>query len=68
MKKKPIEYIIKAIIYIIAAVASYFGVSSFTSCTVQRAAETRGRAVGVFHYVDTFYIDHGGDVRVSVGR
>lgn len=66
MKKETIKFILKIILYIITAIAGYFGVSSFVGCTVQREITTTGHGIGIFHYSDTFQVKHGNKVNVKV--
>lgn len=66
MKKETIKLIVKVILYIITAIAGYFGVTAFSSCTVDRSISSKGRGVGIFNYADTFYIEHGKDVKINV--
>lgn len=65
MKKKAIEYIVKAIVYIAMAICTYFGISAFTSCTVNRQIQTKGNGIGVFHYTDTFRVNHGQKISIK---
>lgn len=57
MNKELIKLIFKILIYVITAVASYFGVASLTSCSTSRDVVLKGRAVIVTN--DTTIIDHG---------
>ena len=66
MKKDTIKLIVKILLYIITAIAGYLGVSSFTACTIDRSISSKGRGVGIFNYADTFYIEHGKDVKINV--
>ena len=56
MNKEFIKLILKILLYIITAVAGFFGVSSLTSCTSSRDVVVRGRAVIVT--TDSTFIDH----------
>lgn len=57
MNKDLIKLIIKILVYILTAVAGFFGVSSLTSCSSSRDVQIKGRAVIVTN--DTTVIDHG---------
>lgn len=57
MNKEFIKLICKILLYIITAVASYFGVASLTSCSASRDVMIHGKAVIVT--IDTTTIDHG---------
>lgn len=57
MNKDLIKLIFKILIYVITAVAGFFGVFSFTSCSTSRDVVVKGRAVIVTN--DTTFIDHG---------
>lgn len=57
MNKELIKLIIKILVYILTAVAGFFGVSSLASCSTSRDVVVRGRAVIVTN--DTTIIDHG---------
>lgn len=66
MKKDTIKLIVKILLYIITAIAGYFGVSSFVGCTVQRTMTTSGKGLGIFHYTDTFQVEHGNDIKLRL--
>nr|DAJ10075.1 MAG TPA: protein of unknown function (DUF4972) [Microviridae sp.] len=57
MNKDLIKLIIKILVYILTAVAGFFGVSTLASCSSSRDVVVRGRAVIVTN--DTTIIDHG---------
>ena len=57
MNKDLIKLIIKILVYILTAVAGFFGVSTLASCSSNRDVVVRGRAVIVTN--DTTIIDHG---------
>lgn len=61
MDKGVIKIIIKALIYILGLIASYYGVSSLTSCSVARSSDIEGRAVIVT--IDTTVINHTGSFK-----
>lgn len=56
MNKEFIKLICKILLYIITAVAGFFGVSSLASCSASRDVVVRGRAVIVT--TDSTFIDH----------
>lgn len=56
MNKELIKLICKILLYIITAIAGFFGVSSLASCTSSRDVVVRGRAVIVT--IDSTTIDH----------
>ena len=60
MKQKTIELILKILAAIITVLCGYFGVTSFTSCTVTRSSDIKGRAVIVT--TDTTVINHSGTI------
>ena len=60
MDKAIWKIIIKVIIYALGLIAAYLGVSSFTSCTIQRSSEAVGRAVIVT--CDTTIVNHHGSI------
>lgn len=63
MDKEIWKIIIKVVIYALGLIAAYLGVSSMTSCTVQRTSEHTGKAVIVT--VDTTVVNHSGSLRLS---
>ena len=66
MKKDTIKLIVKILLYIISAIAGYLGVSSFVGCTVQRTTTTSGKGLGIFHYTDTFQVEHDNDIKLRL--
>lgn len=58
MDKEIIKIIIKVLIYAFGLIGAYFGVSSMTSCTVQRNFESVGR--GMIIVSDTTHLTHNG--------
>lgn len=60
MSNKVIQLILKILAAILAVLCSWFGVTSFTSCTVTRTSDFQGRAVIVT--IDTTVIDHSGTI------
>lgn len=61
MKKELIKLICKILLYIITAVAGFFGVSSLTSCASSASVQIRGKSQVVS--VDSTIIYHDGFVR-----
>lgn len=56
MKKDLLKILLKVIIYALGLLATYFGVSSLVSCSVNRQANHQG--TGYFQYFDTLHV-HG---------
>lgn len=56
MNKDLIKLIIKILVYILTAVAGFFGVSILSSCSSSRDVVVRGRAVIVTN--DTTVVEH----------
>lgn len=63
MDKDILKIIIKVAIYALGLIAAYLGVSSMTSCTIQRSSDHTGKAVIVT--VDTTVVNHSGFLRLS---
>lgn len=61
MNKELLKLICKILLYIITAVAGFFGVSSLTSCASSASVQIRGKTQVVS--VDTTIIHHDGFVR-----
>lgn len=59
MNKELIKLIIKILVYILTAVAGFFGVSTFVSCSSSRDVVVRGRAVIVT--TDSTFVEHNRD-------
>lgn len=59
-KKELIKIIIKVLIYALGLLGAYFGVTSLTSCTVQRRSQSSGKAVIIT--CDTTVINHEGSL------
>lgn len=57
-KKIIFKFIVKVLLYALTLIASYFGVSSLTSCTSYRSVDSVGRARIVI--VDTTIVSHTG--------
>ena len=66
MKKEVIKFIVKVLLYALGLIASYLGITSLTSCTVQRASQSSGHARIVI--ADTTDIVHGGNFYFRPGR
>lgn len=60
-KKELIKIVIKVLLYILTLIAGYFGVASFISCTIQRKADIKGRAIIVTN--DTTIVNHNGSLK-----
>lgn len=58
MNKEIIKIVIKVLIYILTLVGTYFGISTMTSCSVQRSFESYGRGMVIIS--DTTHLSHGG--------
>jgi hypothetical protein len=58
MNKEIIKIIIKVLIYALGLIGAFFGVSSMTSCTVQRSFESSGRGTVIIS--DTTHLVHSG--------
>lgn len=56
MKKDLLKILLKVIIYALGLLAAYFGVTSLSSCSVNRSATHQG--TGYFQYFDTLHV-HG---------
>lgn len=61
MNKEFIKLICKILLYIITAVAGFFGISSFTSCASSASVQVRGKTQVIS--VDTTFINHDGFIR-----
>lgn len=61
MNKELVKLICKILLYIITAVAGFFGVSSLTSCASSASVNVRGKTQVVS--VDTTIIHHDGFIR-----
>ena len=61
MNKEIIKLICKILLYIITAIAGYFGVTSLTSCASSSSVQIRGKTQVVS--VDTTIIHHDGFIR-----
>lgn len=58
MNKEFINILIKVLIYFLGLVGTYFGISTLTSCTVQRNFESSGRGTVIIS--DTTHLVHSG--------
>lgn len=56
MNKELLKLIFKILLYIVTAVAGFFGVSTLTSCSLSRDVVVRGRAVIVT--TDSTFVEH----------
>lgn len=61
MNKELLKLIFKILLYIITAVAGFFGVSSLTSCASSASVQIRGKTLVVS--VDSTIIHHDGFIR-----
>ena len=61
MNKEFLKLIFKILLYIITAIAGFFGVSSLTSCASSASVQIRGKTQVVS--VDTTFINHDGYIR-----
>lgn len=61
MNKEVIKLILKILLYILTAIAGFFGVSSLTSCASSSSVQIRGTTQVVS--VDTTVINHDGFIR-----
>lgn len=61
MNKEFIKLIFKILLYIITAIAGFFGVSSLTSCASSASVQVRGKTEVVS--VDTTFVFHDGFIR-----
>lgn len=61
MNKEFIKLILKILLYIITAIAGFFGVSSLTSCASTASIQVRGKTQVIS--VDTTFIHHDGYIR-----
>lgn len=61
MNKELIKLICKVLLYIITAIAGFFGVSSLTSCSSSASVLVRGKTQVIS--VDTTFIHHDGFIR-----
>lgn len=62
-KQELIKIVIKVLIYALSLLGAYFGVTSLTSCTIQRKAQITGKAVVVT--VDTTTVLHEGSLELK---
>lgn len=61
MNKEFIKLIFKILLYIITALAGFFGVSSLASCASSASVQVRGKTQVIS--VDTTFIHHDGFIR-----
>lgn len=62
-KKIIINFVIKVLLYALTLIASYFGISSLTSCTSYRSVDSVGRTRVVV--VDTTFVSHTGSYKLK---
>jgi CHASE3 domain sensor protein len=65
-KKIIFKFIVKVLLYALGLIASYLGVTSLTSCTVQRTSQSSGHARIVVS--DTTDIIYNGNFYLRPGR
>lgn len=66
VNKQFLEYVAKAVIYIVLAICAACGVYALSSCSVNSQVDTRGKGIGIFHYSDTFEVTHGKTTKITV--
>jgi hypothetical protein len=66
MKKEVFKFIVKVLLYALGLIGSYLGITSLTSCTVQRNSQSSGHARIVI--TDTTDIVHNGNIYLRPGR
>lgn len=66
MNKDIIKFVVKVLLYALGLVGSYLGVTSLTSCSVQRDSQSSGHARIVI--TDTTDIVHSGNFYFRPGR
>lgn len=66
MKKEVFKFIVKVLLYALGLIASYLGITSLTSCTVQRDSQSSGHTRIVI--TDTTDIVHSGNFYLRPGR
>lgn len=59
-KKEIIKIVVKVLLYLLTLIGGYFGVTSLSSCTIQRKAEIKGRSIIVTN--DTTIVNHDGSL------
>lgn len=57
------KFIVKVLLYALTLIASYLGVSSFTSCTAYRSVDSVGRSRIIV--VDTTIVSHTGSYNLK---
>lgn len=62
-KQELIKIVIKVLIYALSLLGAYFGITSLTSCAVERDVEIRGRAT--IFTTDTTYVEHQGKFELN---
>lgn len=66
MKSELLKILLKVIVYACGLLLAYLGVSACVSCAFQREIRSSGSGIGIFHYVDTFKVDHGRSTTIKV--
>lgn len=62
-KKIIFKFVIKVLLYALTLIASYFGVSSLTSCSTYHSVDSAGRTRVVI--VDTTFVSHKGNYNLK---
>lgn len=66
MGKEILKIVIKVLIYALGLVGAYLGVSACVSCSVNRELHSTGSGIGIFHYADTFRVNHGNSTTIKI--
>lgn len=66
MNKEILKIIVKVLIYLLTLIGAYLGINAMTACSVNRQTQTAGRGTGIFHYSDTFSVEHGNLVKFKI--
>lgn len=66
MNKEIVKIIVKVLIYLLSLVGAYLGISAMQACSVDRQVQTDGQGTGIFHYSDTFQVQHGNMVKFKI--
>jgi hypothetical protein len=66
MRKEVLKFIVKVLLYALGLIGSYLGITSLTSCTVQRTSQSSGHSRIIVS--DTTDIVHNGNFYLRPGR
>lgn len=55
--------ILKIVVAVATAILGVIGASTLVSCSVSAEADKQGQGIGVFHYTDSFVIDHSSKIK-----